>query len=75
MPENICKSCGKEILKGKKDYCSEYCKKSFEVLSSSFFHSQTKKCLKCGKLYENKLGKFCSLECATIYSLITRETS
>lgn len=65
---DYCKSCGAPIQKGKNSYCSKDCKKSLNVTRSSLF-SVIKKCLKCGKSYENKPGKFCSLHCATAYSL------
>ena len=75
MSKNICKSCGKKILGDKRDYCSDDCKKSLNVPSSNLFSSINKKCLKCGKSYENKPSKFCSLECATADSLIMGEIS
>lgn len=31
--------------------------------------TQTKKCLECEMLFEEKPSKFCSLACATAYSL------
>lgn len=74
MSKNFCKSCGK-IIQGKSDFCSEDCKKSLNELSSNLFSSNTKKCLKCGKSYENKPSKFCSLDCATTYSLIHEKIS
>ena len=73
MSETFCKSCGKKITNGKKDFCSEGCKKSLNVVSSTLFSIKIKKCQKCGKTFENKAGKFCSLECATSYSLIMSE--
>lgn len=75
MSKSICKSCGKEITTGKKDYCSKSCKKSFNVIRTDLFPSETKKCLKCGKSFGNKPSNFCSLECATSYSLIMGEVS
>lgn len=75
MSKIICKNCGKEITTGKKDYCSKSCKKSLNVKSSNLFPSESKKCLKCGKSFGNKPSRFCSLECATSYSLIMREIS
>lgn len=76
MFDGICKYCKKITPKRINDYCSEYCQKASNELRTNLFESQNikpKKCLKCGIGFEIKSSKFCSLECATAYSLIMGE--
>ena len=74
MFEICCKKCGNTITKEVNGYCSECYQKSNIMFNSNLFPSSIiKKCLKCGIKFENKSSKFCSLECATAYSLIMND--
>ena len=59
--ETVCKVCGKPVGKGRRNFCSDKCRKKF--YSDQLRSTQNMKCLFCGRPLPKNYKKYCSLTC------------